>query len=304
MISVVMTASDHLIRAIARESHVRVATVLTTSLVAEAARGHQLSPAATVALGRGLTAGLLLATLTKGKERVTLQILGKGPLGSITVDANGAGEVRGYVSHPQADIVLPAGRQQIGALVGRNGVVSLLRDLGLKDLYQGQTAILTGEVDEDVENYLQISEQVPSALGCEVVLDERGGVLVAAGVLVQAMPGSEPDSVTIAQGMLRGGRLYDILAAGERSTRAMGDAIWGPGLEIVGDERPLRFQCHCTPERIANLLAMLGTKELDEMIAENKPAEVVCNYCSTKYRVERPELERLRAVADKPREPN
>ncbi len=278
MIDVVMTAPDHLIRAIARDSHVRVATVLTTSLVAEAARGHQLSPAATVALGRGLTAGLLLATLTKGKERVTLQILGDGPLGSITVDANGAGEVRGYVSHPEVDRLLPPGRQQIGELVGKKGVVSVLRDLGLKDLYQGQTALITGEVDEDVENYLHISEQVPSALGCEVLLDEQGGVLVAAGVLVQAMPGAEPDSVVIAQGMLRGGRLWDLLAKGERSTRALGDAIWGPGLEVVGDERLLRFQCHCTPERIANLLAMLGTKELDEMIAENKTDAVVCNY--------------------------
>jgi molecular chaperone Hsp33 len=304
MISVVMTASDHLIRAIAREAHVRVATVLTTSLVAEAARGHHLSPAATVALGRGLTAGLLLATLTKGKERVTLQILGDGPVGSITVDANGAGEVRGYVSHPEADLLLPPGRPLIAELVGKKGIVSVLRDLGLKDLYQGRTALISGEVDEDVENYLHVSEQVPSALGCEVVLDERGGVLVAAGVLVQAMPGGEPDSVAIAQGMLRGGRLYGLLARGERSTLALGEAIWGPGLEVVGDERPLSFQCHCTPERITNLLAMLGTKELDEMIAENKPAEVVCNYCSTKYRVERSELERIRAVADKPREPN
>lgn len=298
MLAQVMSVSDHLIRAIARGANVRVAAIMTTSLVADAARRHELAPAATVALGRGLTAGLLLATLTKGEERVTLQLTADGPLGTLTVDANGHGDVRGYVGKPQSDQPFAPGRQTLSALVGSNGVVNVLRDLGLKELYQGQTPLVSGEIDEDVEAYLRKSEQVPSALGCDVLVDEQGQVVVAAGVLVQAMPDGDPNAVQAAEEQLRSGRLYELLAAGERSLRVLAETIAGLGpLEWVGEERPVHFQCRCTPERISNVLTLLGTVDLDEMIAENKPAEVVCNYCNTRYQFGKPELERLRAEA-------
>ena len=152
---------------------VRVCAAITTALVADGARRHQLSPAASRALGRALTSGVLLATLTKGNERVTVQLMGDGPVGSLTVDANGSGDVRGYALHAQAGADFGVDRN-VADLVGRRGVVNVLRDLGLKELYQGQTSLVTGEVDEDIEAYLRTSEQIPSALGCDVLLDDSG----------------------------------------------------------------------------------------------------------------------------------
>jgi molecular chaperone Hsp33 len=301
-----MDASDHLVRAIDRGRNIRVAATVTTDLVAEAARRHSLSPAAACAVGRALTSGLLLATLTKGDERVTVQITGDGPLGSVTVDANGSGAVRGYAQHPEAAAPAPAGRVRVADVVGRHGVVNVLRDLGLKDLYQGQVALVTGEIDEDIEAYLRTSEQVPSALGCEVVLDENGAVRAAGGVLIQALPDGDADDLREAQHALRTGRLHELLASGERSAEAISSALYTLGpLEVIGEARTLQFQCRCSPERIAEMLALLGTIDLDEMIAEDKPAEVVCNFCNTRYRVNRPELERIRAAAaGGPRESN
>ncbi|HWE29260.1 MAG TPA: Hsp33 family molecular chaperone HslO [Polyangia bacterium] len=300
-----MDSVDHLVRAIDRERHVRVCAAITTGLVADAARRHELSPAATRALGRALTSGVLLATLTKGEERVTVQLIGDGPVGSITVDANGAGDVRGYALHPQAGADFAADRH-VGDVVGRRGVVNVLRDLGLKELYQGQTSLLTGEVDEDIESYLRTSEQVPSALGCDVLLDASGRPAAAGGVLVQAMPGGDPDIVREVQHALRTDLLGQLLREGVRSANTIAERAWSHGpLEFVGGERGVRFHCRCSPERIGEMLALLGTVDLDEMIAENKPAEVVCNYCNTRYQIGRQELEQIRArVAGGPRGSN
>src|SRR5262245_31723382 len=139
---------DHLIRAIARKANVRVASTVTTGVVIDGARRHQLSPAATCAMGRALTSGLLLATLTKGGERVTVQISGDGPIGTITVDATDAGDVRGYAARPHAGPALasPADRCTVADTLGRVGVVNVLRDLGLRELYQGQVALTSGEI--------------------------------------------------------------------------------------------------------------------------------------------------------------
>ncbi|HEX9102824.1 MAG TPA: Hsp33 family molecular chaperone HslO [Polyangia bacterium] len=295
---------DHLVRAIDRERHVRVCAAVTTALVADAARRHQLSAAAARAVGRALTSGVLLATLTKGEERVTVQLIGDGPVGSITVDANGAGDVRGYALHAQAGADFSTDRH-VADLVGRRGVVNVLRDLGLKELYQGQTALVTGEVDEDIEAYLRTSEQVPSALGCDVLVDGNR-VVGAAGALVQAMPGGDPEVVREAQHALRTDLIAALLRQGVRSARAFAEHAWPLGpLEFIGGERGVRFHCRCSPERIGEMLALLGTVDLDEMIAEDKPAEVVCNYCNTRYQIGRSELERIRArVAGGPRGSN
>jgi molecular chaperone Hsp33 len=297
--------SDHLIRAIARDTGVRVCAAITTDVVVEAAARHALTPAATCAVGRALTSGLLLATMTKGGERVTVQLVGDGPIGSITVDATDAGDVRGYAAHPEAQPLARAPSIVAGTL-GRNGVVNVLRDLGLRELYQGQVALTTGEVDEDVEAYLRTSEQVPSALGCEVLVGDDGRVVAAGGVLVQTLPDGDPARVREVQHALRTGRLREVLAEGERTARGLGERLYTAApLEVVGDTRPVRFQCRCSAERIGEMLALLSTVDLDEMIADDKPAEVVCNYCNQCYQVERPQLERIRdQVAGHPRESN
>jgi len=305
MLDRVMDFVDHLVRAIDRERHVRVCAAVTTALVADAARRHELSAAASRAVGRALTSGVLLATLTKGDERVTVQLIGDGPVGSITVDANGSGDVRGYALHAQAGADFTLDRH-VADVVGRHGVVNVVRDLGLKELYQGQIALVTGEIDEDIEAYLRTSEQVPSALGCDVLLGSAHEVTGAAGILVQVMPGGDPDVVRELQHALRTDFINQLLRDGVRSARTIAERAWTLGpLEFIGGERGGRFHCRCSPERIGEMLTLLGTVDLDEMIAENKPAEVVCNYCNTRYQIGRSELERIRArVAGGPRESN
>ena len=286
---------DLLVRAIAPTDELRISAAVTTEVVREAQRRHQLTPAATVAMGRALTSGLLLATMTKGEERVTLQVVGDGPLGNIVADANAHGDVRGYVKNPRVEGTIGT-RPQIEGLVGRHGILNVTRDLGMRDLYQGQVELTTGEIDEDVEAYLRSSEQVPSALSCEVLLDCDGNVLRAGGILIQALPGGDADAITRAQHRLRTGALHLMLLAGDVSARDIAAGL-SPShpVEVLGEDRPVRFQCQCSDERIRATLQLLTATDLDEMIDEGKPAEVTCNFCNQHYEVPVSELAELRA---------
>lgn len=300
---------DHIVRAFLRNPDdegeaVRVLAGVTTDVAAEAARRHHAVAGAAVALARVATSGLLLATLTKGGEKVTLQILGSGPLGGLTADANDAGDVRVYAS--ASDVLVPGGagrRVALGHAVGRQGVVNVIRDLGMREQYRGQSPIITGEIDEDVESYLRMSEQIDSALGCEAVLAEgMGGVAASGGLLVQAMPGSQhAGTIREVQHRLRTGALYDILAAGgeaatdgEVMIRELLGELGGDRLEVL-DRRPVRFFCPCNRERVDATLALLDDSDLDAMIKEDGRAEVTCNFCGERYEVPGADLERIRA---------
>jgi molecular chaperone Hsp33 len=294
---------DHLIRGVGRNASVRVAAVMATGVAAEAAQRHRFSPSAAWAVGRALTSGLLLATLTKHGERVTVQLVGDGPIRSITVDASVEdiwGIVRGYAARP--DIGPPQNPLPVPATLGRRGVVNVLRDLGLRERYQGQIELTTGEIDEDLEAYLRTSEQVPSALGCEVILAGDGKVRAAGGILVQSLPGGDGETVLEVQRALRQGTLHRLLQSGVTSPLELAKQVIDD-FEVLGEDRPVKFQCRCSQDRISSMLSLLGTVDLDEMIADNKPAEITCNFCNTTYLVERPELERIRAQIS-PRQSN
>jgi molecular chaperone Hsp33 len=299
---------DQLVRALLAPPRVRVVAAVTTETAREGARRHGTVGAATVALGRALTAGVLLATLTKGEERVQVNISGDGPINLVTVDANDAGDVRGRVL-PRG-VAAPLGTQarpQVSAAIGR-GTVDVVRDLGLKEQYRGSAAIVTGEIDEDVEAYLRQSEQLDSALGCEVVVDEGGWIRQAGGLLVQAMPGGEPELIRAVQHQLRTQVLYHGLAGGAPPSGPLELArVVLSDLPIqVLDERPVRFHCRCSAERVRGMLELLDADELAEMIGRGEPAEVICEFCRQSYQVELDELARLREqVAGRgPRQPN
>jgi molecular chaperone Hsp33 len=292
---------DEIVRGVLADLPVRVVVALTTGVAREAARRHQAGSAGAVALGRGVTAGLLLATLTKDDERVTLQVLGDGPLGGVSVDAHGSGTVRGYVKHPEAGAIAPgagpAGRPSLAGAMGGSGVVSVIRDVGLRENFSGTTAIASGEIDEDVERYLTESEQIESALACDTSVGDDGRVAGSAGILLQALPGEATTEVALARGLLAAGALSRVVAAGvPPSAEELFGAVFGGRLgelRVLG-RRPARFFCPCSRARAANSLSILGAADLSAMIIEDGQAEVICNFCRARYGFDDAELEQIR----------
>jgi len=282
-------SDDRIARCLLPTLSVRAVAAITTETAREAARRHGASGGAAAALGRASTAAALLATLTKDLERVTLQLAGNGPLGAITVDASSDGNLRAFVKHPGVPVpAAPNQRVALGPFVGTQGVLGLVRDLGLKEHFSGQTAIVDGEIDTDVEHYLVTSEQIDSAIACEALLGEDLAVRVSAGVLLQALPATEgAPLLELARQRFREGLLTELLASDgtTASPESLVRAVVGPGIELkVLDVRPLRFHCKCSRERAANTLALVGTEEMAKLVEEDGGAQVVCEFCREQYR--------------------
>ena len=282
-------SDDRIARCLLPTLSVRAVAAITTETAREAARRHGASGGAAAALGRASTAAALLATLTKDLERVTLQLAGNGPLGAITVDASSDGNLRAFVKHPGVPVpAAPNQRVALGPFVGTQGVLGLVRDLGLKEHFSGQTQIVDGEIDTDVEHYLVTSEQIDSAIACEALLGEDLAVRVSAGVLLQALPATEgAPLLELARQRFREGLLTELLASDgtTASPESLVRAVVGPGIELkVLDVRPLRFHCKCSRERAANTLALVGTEEMAKLVEEDGGAQVVCEFCREQYR--------------------
>jgi molecular chaperone Hsp33 len=287
--------ADEILRGLCQHHDVRVVVALTGESSAEAARRHEASSVAAAAMARAGTAALLLATLTKGEERVMVQLRGGGPLGLCGADARARGEVRMMVQHARTAGAAGA----VAAAVGAAGAAQVARDLGLEQSYVGQSPLSSGEIDEDIEHYLVSSEQIDSALGCAEVVDGDGGVQAAAGVLVQCLPGGVGgELVGAARARLRAGTLRRALAEGARTPAELLRQVIGDVDVDLLDRRPLRFHCGCTRERVADALRVLAVAELEAMIAEARAAEVVCDFCRERYQVQ---VDELRALAQETR---
>jgi molecular chaperone Hsp33 len=299
------THTDEIIRGMLEGGDARVVAVITTGVAREAIRRHQAEGAAAVALARGLTSGLLLATLTKDDERVTLQILCDGPLGGLTVDATAAGTARAYVKNPVVRLPPspPERRASLRHALGKGGLVNVIRDVGLREGFRGQTALQSGEIDEDVEHYLNTSEQIDSALACDAVLAADGTLVAAAGILVQALPGSQgAATVVAARKLLRAGALLRALGSRPEDGVALLQATLADhlGEPRVLDARPVRFHCPCSRDRAGASLALLGAAELSAMILEDGKAEVICNFCRARHDFSAAELELMRRELNRP----
>lgn len=290
---------DRLVRAIIGDGAARLVVAMATGVAAEAARRHDAGPAAAVAMGRAATAGLLLATLTKNDERVTLQILGNGPLGTLTVDAGSGGTARVFVTNPRFALQNAssggAPAVDVGQAVGGTGVVNVVRDLGPGHDFTGHTPIVDGQVDTDVEHYLCQSEQIDSALACEARMDAQGGIALAVGVLVQALPGAGAGYVADARARLRGGALRGLPS--DADLTAIIGAVLGDDAQqvrLLPGELPLRFHCPCSRERAASTLALLGEQDLLTLIREEGEADVTCEFCRARYDFTDAALEAIR----------
>ena len=279
-----MPANDALLRAINEPETIRVVAAITTEAAREACRRQQARGIAAVAIARALTVGAMLATLGKGeRERVRIQLQGGGPVGQVVVDAHGDGRVRACIAKPLspshlANALLDAQpRPSTTGAVGARGQLTVTRDLGLSTPYQGSVALHSGEIDEDLEHYLNHSEQLPSAMRAAVILDQDGQVLRAAGVLVQGFPGCDPASIAVVGERLAG--LRGLLLAHARTLdELVGFALGGAEFRRML-EHPIQFHCPCGPTRALQVLTTLGPADLEALADEQDHTEVRCNFC-------------------------
>lgn len=292
--------TDKLIRATAADGGIRAVGVISTELTEEARQRHKLSYVATAALGRAMAAGLLLASSMKKEDsRINIHVKGDGPLGTILADAGLDGTVRGYVQNPQVE--LPPndqGKLDVGKAVGHNGYLHVVRDVGYGQPYSSTVKLVSGEVGEDVANYLVSSEQLPSALLVGVFVGETG-VTAAGGILLQIMPKAARDESLIELLESRVGTLagFTPLLRQGKTLRDIFEQLLGDlDLFVFPEYHEVKFDCGCSFERVLGALKMLGEAELQDMIEKDEGAEAICQFCGEVYQANETQLAQL--IAD------
>lgn len=286
--------SDILTRAITKDGFLKIAAVVTTDVVNKAHAYHQTMPAATAALGRLLTADLLMAAELKEEAAgITLQMRGDGPLGTLVAVADSSGGVKGYVANPLADLPLrPDGKINVGGAVGK-GTLNVIRDLKMKEPYIGQVPIQTGEIGDDLAYYFMQSEQIPSVVALGVLVDRDYTVKCAGGFLIQVMPGCDDKSLTRLENSINGlMSVTDMISGGMDGAEMVKYVMLGFETEIL-ESMPVEYRCNCSRERMERAVVSLGKKEIRDIIEEQGCAELVCQFCNTAYTFGTDELEEM-----------
>ena len=286
--------ADYMIRATAAEGQIRAFAVTSKELVEEARQRHNTSPIVTAALGRLMSGAVMMGSMMKGeKDLLTVRVNGDGPMRGMTVTADAAGNVKGYPFVP--DVVLPAnalGKLDVAGAIGA-GSLSVIKDMGLKEPYIGQTALQTGEIAEDLTYYFAVSEQVPSAVGLGVLMSRENTVAQAGGFIIQLMPFAEDAVIEkLEQKVAEITSVTSLLAQGYDPEMILQKILGDQQLEIT-DKMSVRFYCGCSRERVEKALASISKAELDDMIKDGKPIEVNCDFCNTHYTFDVDELKEI-----------
>lgn len=286
--------NDYMIRATAAEGQIRAFAATTKELVEFARAAHNTSPVATAALGRLLTAGTMMGPMMKGeKDLLTLKIQGDGPIGGITVTADVKGNVKGYVENPE--VLLPPnakGKLDVSGAVGI-GVLSVIKDIGLKDPYVGQTILVSGEIAEDLTYYYATSEQTPSCVALGVLMNKNNTVRQAGGFILQLMPGASEEVIcALEEKIATISSVTSLLDQGMNPEEILQSVLGDMGLEIM-DQIPVQFYCNCSKERVSRALASIAAEDIQEMIDDGKPIEVNCHFCNKNYEFTVEELQNM-----------
>lgn len=276
--------NDYIVRATAANSQILAFAITSKNTVETARAAHNTSPVATAALGRLLSAGAMMGAMMKGeKDMLTLQIQAGGPLQGITVTADAKGHVKGYVGNP--GVILPPnakGKLDVGGAVGV-GFLNVIKDMGLKEPYMGQTELKTGEIGDDLTYYFASSEQIPSTVGLGVLMNRDNTVKQAGGWIIQLMPFAEESVIARLEENLKGvTSVTAMLDEGMTPQKLLERLLGNLGVEF-NDTLPVEFYCNCDRARVEKALISIGRKEMKEMIAEGKPIELNCHFCNTDY---------------------
>ncbi len=291
--------TDTIIRALAKNAPVKASVISARSMVERARQIHKTLPVATAALGRSLMAVSMMGNQLKEENgSVTLRIKGGGPLGSITVVSDSKGNARGYVANPLVDLPLkgPA-KLDVGAAVGRDGSLTVIKDLCMKEPYVGTVPLVSGEIAEDVTSYFAESEQIPTACALGVLVDVDQSVLCAGGYLIQLLPGADDKVITaVENGIQRVGPVTEAMRNGADARALLEQVLSDFELEILSEE-PVEYRCSCSRDRVSRALISMGRQELEELIRDQGKAELTCHFCDKVYNYSKEDLEALLASA-------
>jgi len=277
--------SDYLVRGMTMDGFVKVVAICSTEMVRRGAQIQKTTPNATAAFGRALTAASMMGNMQKVENgSMTLQIKGGGPIGSIVCVSDPVGNVRGYVYEPNVPLVEKfPGKLDVGATVGTDGTLTVIRDLQMKEPYVGSTPLVSGEIGDDVTAYFAQSEQTPTACALGVLVDRDLSVKVAGGYLLQLLPGA-PDEVIdkLEAGIQRAGAVTKMLEDGLTPEEILGQVCGDLGVVFM-ETTPVEYKCYCSRDRVISALVSLGKKELTEIMEEEKSFPVECQFCDTVY---------------------
>ncbi|MGM0877693.1 MAG: Hsp33 family molecular chaperone HslO [Bacillota bacterium] len=289
---------DYLIKALAYNDQVRAYATRTTETISEAQKRHQTWPTASAALGRSMTAGVMLGSMLKGDAKLTIKVEGGGPIGVILVDSNSKGEVRGYVTNPQTHFDLnDKGKLDVAKAVGTEGSLTIVKDLGLKEHFSGQVPIVSGELGEDFTYYLVTSEQIPSSVGVGVLVNPDNTILAAGGFIIQLLPGTDDETITKIEERLSKMEPISKLIQRGLTPEEILEEVLGQGNVKILEKHSVVFKCQCSKERIENAIVSLGAEEIQSMIDEEDQAEAQCHFCNEVYMLTREDLEELKKEA-------
>ena len=290
--------SDYIIRATAADAGIRAFAATTKELVEKARQIHDTSPVITAALGRLLTGGVMMGTMLKGEDDLlTLQVSGDGPVRGMTVTAGSNGTVKGYAVEPQ--VMLPknaAGKLDVGGAVGR-GTLRVIKDMGLKEPYVGQTALQTGEIADDLTYYFAASEQVPSSVGLGVLMEKNNTVKQAGGFIIQLMPFVGEEVIgALEKNLAAFSTVTTVLDEGKTPEEMLQQLL--AGLDpVITEKVPCQYECSCSRERMERAIISIGKKDIEEMINDGEAIEVNCQFCGNSYHFSVEELKEMLKAA-------
>jgi len=286
---------DYIVRATAANATVMAMAVVSTNTVREAKRLHGLSPLASAALGRTLTAASMMSqTLKSERGKLTIQIKGNGPLGGIVVVSDSHANVRGYVYNPGVYLPLnEAGKLDVSSAVGKEGYLNVIKDIGLKEPYIGYVDLVSGEIGDDIAYYFAFSEQIPSVVALGVLVDVDGNIINSGGYIIQLMPGAEEDIIDYLENKIKVlPSVTSMLSDGKVPEDILEIILGEKGLEIF-DKIPCAYKCSCSRERMERNLLSIGAKDIIEIIEEQHGAELNCHFCNKKYYFTEEDLKKL-----------
>lgn len=285
---------DYLVKALAYNNQVRAYAVKSTDTVGEAVRRHYTWPTASAALGRAMSAGVMMGAMLKGEEKLTIKIEGNGPIGPILVDSNSKGDVRGYVTNPQVHFDLnEKGKLDVRRAVGTEGTLTVVKDLGLREHFSGQVPIVSGELGEDFTYYFVTSEQTPSSVGVGVLVNPDNSILASGGFIIQLLPGTEEQVIDEIEKRLQTTEpISKLIQKGLSPEEILENALGKDNVKVL-ETMPVQFTCNCSKERFGAAIISLGKSEIKEMIEEDGKAEAQCHFCNEKYVFSKAELEEL-----------